>query len=343
MTLSRPAFRSIFTGLSAAVVAGTVLSFTASLQGQAPQGAGGSRARPQKAAAVAKTAWGDPDLQGIWTNTTTTSFERPDDLKDKAQLTEAERAKRDVETAKRVSFDNPVSAGNPGAYNEFWMERGRLTHQTSLVVDPPDGKIPPMTEEGKKRADALVASRKAHPADSWEDRSAYDRCITRGIPGAMVPGFYNHNYQIFQTKEYVAILVEMIHDVRIIPIDGRPFLNDGLRLWMGNSRGHWEGDTLVVETKNLTDRVFEVRPGVAFSSGRNMHLIERFKRVDAESLDYTFTVDDPTVYTRPWTASTPMAKIAGPIFEYACHEGNYAMPHILSAARSDEKGAADGK
>ena len=312
------------------------MSFAPSLEGQTSTSPRGPAARPQKTAPVPKTAWGDPDVQGIWTNTTTTPFERPDDLKGKALLTEAERATRDVETAKKVSFDNPDTAGATGAYNEFWMERGRLTNQTSLVVDPADGKIPPMTDAGKTRAEALAASRKAHPADSWEDRSAYDRCITRGIPGVMVPGFYNHNYQIFQTKEYVAILVEMIHDVRIIPLDGRPFLNDGLRLWMGDSRGRWEGDTLVVETKNLTDRVFEARPGVAFSSGRNMHLIERFKRVDAETLDYTFTVNDPTVYTRPWTVSTPMAKIAGPIFEYACHEGNYAMPNLLSAARSDE-------
>jgi hypothetical protein len=327
-------------GSTTTLVFALAAALSAPVNGQAQP----PKARPRAAKAPpARTAWGTPDLQGTWTNTTTTPFERPDDLAGKAVLTEAERESRNTETAKRLSFDNPDVAGSPGAYNEFWMDRGRLTHQTSLVIEPADGKIPAMTEAGKQRVAVLAASRKAHPADSWEDRSAYDRCITRGIPGAMVPGFYNHNYQIFQTKDYVAILVEMIHEARIIPLDGRPFLNDGIRQWTGNSRGHWEGDTLVVETRNLTDKVFEARPGVAFSSGGNLRLIERFKRIDADTLDYQFTVNDPTVYTAPWTVSTPMARLDAPIFEYACHEGNYAMPGILSAARSEEKGGADKK
>jgi len=330
-------------GLSSTTTLALALAaaLSSSINGQSqPAAAGGPRTAK---APPARTAWGTPDLQGIWTNTTTTPFERPDDLAGKAVLTEAERASRDTELAKRLSFDNPVSAGNPGAYNEFWMDRGRLTNQTSLVIEPPDGKIPPMTDAGKQRVERLAASRKAHPADSWEDRSAYDRCITRGVPGAMVPGFYNHNYQIFQTRDYVAILVEMIHDARIIPLDGRPFLNDGIRQWMGDSRGHWEGDTLVVETRNLTDKVFEARPGVAFSSGGGLHLTERFKRIDADTIDYQFTVTDPAVYTKPWTVSTPMAKIVTPVFEYACHEGNYAMSGILSGARAEEKGASEQK
>jgi hypothetical protein len=304
-----------------------------------------ARQQRSKASGTARTAWGDPDLQGVWTNTTTTSLERPADLADKPVLTDAEWKKRDAETAARVSLDAPLSRGNPGAYNEFWMERGRLNNRTSLVIDPPDGKVPPLTDGARKRADAITEGRKLHPADSWEDRGAYDRCITRSMPGAMMPGFYNHNYQIFQTPNYIAITVEMIHDVRIIPMDGRAHVTPNVRQWLGDSRGHWEGDTLVVETSNFNDKVFETRPGglVIYGFGDQSRLVERFKRIDANTLDYQFTVEAPTVFTKPWTVSTPMARIEGPIFEYACHEGNYAMPHILAGARSDEKAAAEAK
>jgi hypothetical protein len=311
------------------------------------QSASTAKQQPRsKASSTVRTSWGDPDLQGIWTNTTTTSLERPADLADKAVLTDEEWKKRDVETAARVSFDRaPTGRGNPGAYNEFWMERGRLNNRTSLVIDPADGKVPALTDTARKRADAITEARKMHPADSFEDRSAYDRCITRSMPGAMMPGFYNHNYQIFQTPTYVAVTVEMIHDVRIIPIDGRTHLTPNVRQWMGDSRGHWEGDTLVVETSNFNDKVFETRPGglVIYGFGEQSRLVERFKRIDANTLDYQFTVDAPTVFTKPWTVSTPMARIEGPIFEYACHEGNYAMPHILAGARSDEKAATETK
>ena len=321
-----------------------VLGVRSQAQTAAPAG---GKSPTRSTAAHPRMAWGDPDLQGIWTNTTTTTLERPDDLAGKPVLTDEEWKKRDSETAARVSFDRaPTGRGNPGAYNEFWMERGRLNNRTSLVIDPPDGKVPPLTESAKKQIDAIAEARRTHPADSYLDRSAYDRCITRSLPGAMMPGFYNHNYQILQAPGYVAVVVEMIHDVRIIPLDGRPHLNDGLRLWLGDSRGRWEGDTLVVDTTNLNDKVFETRPAainVIFGAGTNMHLVERFRRIDANTLDYQFTVDAPQVFTRPWTASTPMARIDGPIYEYACHEGNYAMPHILSGARSDEGAAAAKK
>jgi hypothetical protein len=289
-----------------------------------------------------RTAWGHPDLQGYWTNTTTTPLERPADVKE-AVLTGDDLKKRDAEVAARVSFDRPSRQGDPGAYNEFWMERGRLNPRTSLVIDPPDGKVPAFSADGQKRFDAQVASRKARPADSWLDRSAYDRCITRGMPGMMMPGFYNHNYQILQTPTHVVVTVEMIHDARIIPIDGRAHLTRGISQWNGDSRGRWEGDTLVVETTNISDAVLE-RPQsiVAFGLGSTMKLVERFKRVDADTIDYEYTVESP-IYSRPFTVSTPMAKIDGPIFEYACHEGNYAMPGILSGARHDEKVAAGAK
>jgi hypothetical protein len=284
-----------------------------------------------------KTAWGHPDLQGFWTNTTTTPLERPDDLVGKDVLTDQERAKRNAEVAERVSFDRR-SAGNVGAYNEFWMERGALNNRTSLVVDPPSGKIPSFTTEGKARADALLAARKAHPADSWTDRAAYDRCISRGIPGAMMPGFYNHNYQILQTPTHVAIVVEMIHDARIIPIDGRAQTPSEIKQWLGRSRGHWEGNTLVIETRNVTDKAFEPGGAAMYAVGGDVTLTERFTRTGPDTIDYQFTVDAPKIYTRPWTVLTPMLKIEGPIYEYACHEGNYAIKNILSAARAEESG-----
>jgi hypothetical protein len=289
---------------------------------------------------VPRTPWGHPDLQGIWTNTTTTPLQRPDELAGKAVLTDAEREARDRENREKRFIDQKPKPGETGAYNQFWFERGALTSQTSLVIDPVDGKIPEMTEPAKKRLEAQVAHRKAHPADSWLDRGPYDRCITRGMPGAMVPGFYNHNYQIFQTKDYVAILVEMIHDARIIPLDGRPHSGGRDGSWLGSSRGRWEGDALVIETRNTTNKLFEFPPTVAFGTGMTMTVVERFRRIDADTLDYQFTVSDPTVFTKPWTVSTPMVKTDGPIYEYACHEGNHAMVGILNAQRTAEKDAA---
>jgi hypothetical protein len=284
-----------------------------------------------------RTPWGDPDLQGYWTNTTTTPLQRPADLKDKAVLTGDELAERDRLVAERANQDRPPSAGNPGTYNDFWYERGVLGQRTSLVVDPPDGRLPPLTAEARTRAEDARQGR--GPADSYEDRSAYERCITRGLPGAMLPGFYNHNYHILQAPGYVVIHVEMIHDARVIPVDGRPPLPGALRQWLGSSRGRWEGDTLVVETTNFNDKVRE-QSLIAFSTGQNLRLVERFRRTGPASMDYEITVDDPTFYTRAWTASVPMIGMEGPIFEYACHEGNYGLTGILSGARAQEAAAA---
>jgi hypothetical protein len=318
------------------------------LAGLLPAGAAGQRAstsKPRAAGPVTappKTPWGDPDLQGIWSNTTTTPFERPADAADKTHLTEAERETQSKEVAARLDQDKPsAQAGAVVAYNEFWYERGTLTNRTSLIVDPPDGKMPPFTPEGQKRWAAMQAVRKSGAADTWLDRSAYDRCITRGMPGAMMPGFYNHNYQILQAPGYVAIVVEMVHDARIIPLDRRPHLPSNIRQWLGDSRGHFEGNTLVVETTNINDNVFE--RGAATGFGGNVRMVERFTRVGADQIDYQFTIEDAGTFTKPFTVSTPMAKIDGPIYEYACHEGNYAMSGILSGARADEKAAADAK
>ena len=317
--------------------------------------------QPAESAAAPRTPWGDPDLQGQWTNTTTTPLERPEDLSGKETLTDEELAVRDPEFAARISFDSPHREDR--SIYEVFMERGSLIRQTSLIVDPPDGKLPVMTQQAQRKHDAFVARWHGPPA-SWEDTNMYDRCITRGLPGAMIPGFYNHNYLIVQTPAYVVVQIEMIHDARIIPLDGRSHLQSGIRQWLGDPRGHWEGDTLVVETTNFTHKA-EQRAGLcgdpgcgalqvggrepdllktyfpAFSTGENLHLVERFTRLDADTIDYRFTVTDPTVDTRPWTASIPMKRIEDPLFEYACHEGNYSLPLGLSGARADEQKVAE--
>ncbi len=283
-----------------------------------------------------RTSWGAPDLQGIWTNATTTPLERPAQMAAKDVLTDEERRELDVRAAQNA--DRPPRPGDTGAYNSFWLESGLASNRTSLIVDPPDGRLPPLTPEAKRREDALEAARRKAPG-SWEDLNWFERCITRGMPGAMMPGFYNHNYEILQTPNYVAFNVEM-SSYRIVPLDGRPHISQGIRQWLGDSRARWEGDTLVVETTNLTDRVHERRrSNTVFGGSGQTTLVERFRRVDADTIDYGFTVTDPATFTRPWTASIPMHKIKGPVFEYACHEGNYALPNILKGARAQEKAA----
>ena len=292
---------------------------------------------PAAAQDAFRTPWGDPDLQGSWTNTTTTPLERPDELAGRARLTAEERAELDAEAIRNA--DRPPPPGSTGAYNNFWFERGVRTEQTSWIVDPPDGRLPPITAREQARMDALAVVRgaDAYPT-TWEDVNIYERCITRGMPGTMMPGFYNHNYLILQTPGYVVLRAEMIHDTRVIPLDGRPHVDPSIHLWLGDSRGYWEGDTLVVETTNLTDKVFERRfSNTVYGTGRHMRLVERFTRVDADTIDYRFTVSDPTTFERPWTAATPMAALDGPLFEYACHEGNYAIVNMLSGARARER------
>jgi hypothetical protein len=198
-----------------------------------------------------------------------------------------------------------------------------------------------LTPETQKAAEAEVAARKIAPADKPEDRGPYERCISRGLPGAMMPGFYNHNYQILQTPGYVAILVEMIHDVRIIPMDGRPHPGGAIKQWLGDSRGRWEGNTLVVETTNL--RKVDYRTTTVFGTSEKGKVIERYTRIGPDAMDYKITVEDPLTYTDTWTAQIPMAKVPGPIFEYACHEGNYGLPNILAGHRKEEAEAAAAK
>jgi hypothetical protein len=301
---------------------------------------------------VSRTAWGQPDLQGIWDFRTITPLERPENLAGREFLTQEEAAKLEKEVVDRNTLLDSRAAerttpggnvdrradGSPGFYNNFWLDGGTkpvASRRTSLVVDPPNGKVPAVTENGERRAEARRAYLKEHPADSWLDRSTSDRCLVGFNAGPpLTPGGYNQNLQLFQTADYVALLTEMIHTVRIVPLDGRPRLSDGIRQWSGDSRGHWEGDTLVVETSNFND---ERRWR---GSSKDMKLVERFTRIDADTLEYTYTVTDPATWTRPWTASIPLRRSNLPLYEYACHEGNYSMPHILSGQRAVDRAAA---
>jgi hypothetical protein len=286
-------------------------------------------------------------LEGVWNFSTITPLERPIDLGDKQVFTDEEAATFEREENRRQNRDliDPKKGGAqylPGSvlpYNEFWYERGNkiiASKRTSLIIDPPDGRIPPLTPVGQQRVDARAwAAREDQVgtvrADSWEDRSLADRCILGFNAGPpMTPGAYNNHLQIVQTAGYVVLVTEMVHDVRVVPIDGHPHLPPHLRQYKGDSRGRWEGGTLVVDTTNFR-RETSLR-----GSSASMHLVERFTRVDADTLVYEFTVEDPTTWTRPWTVNFPMRKVPGPIYEYACHEGNYALPNILSGARAHE-------
>ena len=288
-----------------------------------------------------RTPDGHPDFQGIWSNATITPLERPAEFAGKATLTEKEAEEFTQQNLQQNNFDRRdggAAADVNRAYNAFWYDRGTQTVKTqrsSLVIDPPDGRVPALTPEAQKRQAARAERRRLHPADGPEDRSLSERCLNWATAGPpMLPSFYNNNYQIVQTPDTFVIFNEMVHDVRIVPLDGRPHLPGSVRQWLGDSRGHWEGDTLVIETTNLTDKT-------AFrGSTENMRLIERFKRADADTLLYEFTVEDPAAFSRPWTVQIPSTRTAGPIFEYACHEGNYAMSGMLSSARAEEKAAA---
>ena len=293
-----------------------------------------------------RTPWGAPDLQGVWDFRTITPLQRPEELGDQAFLTEEEAANQEQEVVERnarlwnQAAQRTEAGGNVGAYNNFWMDRGTRTvgsRRTSLIVDPPNGRIPPLSAEGQARADARAEYRAAHPADSWEDRSVGERCVLGFNSGPpMEPRAYNNHMQLFQTADHVVILNEMVHDARIIPLDGGS-LHEGVTQWMGDSRGRWEGDTLVVDTTNFYNKnSFTERYGATTA----MTLVERFTRVDAETLLYEFTVEDPATWTVPWTVEVPMLYSDDQVWEYACHEGNYGMDGILAGHRAEERDAA---
>jgi hypothetical protein len=300
-------------------------------------------AKTAKTWTAPRTPDGQPDLQGFWTNTTYTPLERPKNIT-KEFFTEEEAR----EIAKHAA-DSEEEQTVPGTvadvhydFTQFGLDRSQgvmaLNLRTSLIVDPSDGRIPPMTAEGRKRTAAReeATKRRGATTDAAENENFSTRCIIMDRAGPpMLAGAYNNNYQIVQTPGYVMILVEMVHDVRVIPLDGRPHLPQNVRQWTGSYVGHWEGETLVVESTNFTDKT-------AFQgSSENMRLIERFTRVADDTIRYQFTVDDPATWARPWSAEVPMKKTIGPLFEHACHEGNYSLPNILAGARAEEKRAAE--
>jgi len=298
-----------------------------------------------------RTADGQPDLQGNWTNATLTPFQRPPELGNKEFFTEDEAAafeRQRIQANDVDRIEGPRGAADLGrrAYNNTWMDRG--THvtkyrRTSIVVDPPDGRVPAYTPAAQKRYDEFKAYSAKHPADGPEDRFLTERCILFGAVGPpMLPEPYNNNYSIVQGRNSVTILAEMNHDARTIPLDGRPHIPAEIKQWKGDSRGHWDGDTLVVETTNFRFNN-QSRFGVAWLDGMtdgNLKVTERFTRVDPNTIIYRATIDDPTVYTKPWTVELSMSKRTEPLYEYACHEGNYGMVGILSGAREEEKKAA---
>jgi hypothetical protein len=301
---------------------------------------------------VPRTAWGKPDLTGVWDFRTITPLERPANLADKEFLTveEAAKAEQDVVERNRRIDERPAERttaggnvdtradGTPGFYNNFWLDGGTKpvgTRRTSLVIDPPNGRVPALTPAAQKRAEERRAYLKEHPADSYEDRSASDRCILGFNAGPpLTPGGYNQNMQVVQTSDHVALTTEMVHTARIVPLDGRPQLNARFKQWSGEARGRWEGETLVIETTNFKEeRRWRGATG-------NMKLIERLTLIDPDTLEYKYTVIDPETWTSPWTASIPLRRATEPMYEYACHEGNHSMVGILSGARVADKEAA---
>ena len=289
-----------------------------------------------------RTAWGDPDLQGTWTNETITPFERPAALAGKPFLTPAEAAQLEARAARQrdTADDAPARAGDVGSYNQAWFDSGTRvvsTLQSSLVIDPPDGRVP-LRPEAQRQRDEYIA----RETDAADFMSPWDRCITRGIPGGLFPAGYNNGYQILQGPGYVLIHYEMIHAARIIPTDGRKHLPPQFRLWDGDSVGHWEGDTLVVDVTNFNGRGW-IATNAAAGNMRGvlqsdaLHVVERFRRVSASTIHYQATIDDPKTYTRPWTIAIPLERDdTYRIFEYACQEGNHSVENMLSAARVAE-------
>ena len=290
---------------------------------------------------ITRTPWGDPDIQGNYTNLYEdgTPLERTAQFEGRTldQVKGEELAKLKFETQQRTinNFEGPIHAPNNWWQDALDLRRGS---QAWLIVDPPDGRIPALTTEGQRRADAARRPIYDGGSASWEDRSLYDRCITRGLPGSMMPAIYGNSYKIVQGPGFVAIQYEMIHETRVIPLDGRPHVGRGIHLDMGDARGRWDGDTLVVETTN-----FKARSSYRNSNPDTLRLMERFTRIGLDKVRWSVTVDDSATWTRPWTFSMPLTQNDGEaIQQYECHEGNYGLRNILSAARAEEQRSAEG-
>ena len=303
--------------------------------------------RTSTAGSVLRTPWGDPDIQGIFTTDDELGvpFERPASMGQREFVTDAEFAERQAQAQRQASVDSeqfvaaaPAAGRGGGGVGPpgHWLERGQPSRRTSLIIDPPDGRIPFLDEEARKRSLVAVNARTSgqRPYDSASALDLYDRCITRGLPHVIFPTIYNNTSQIVQGPGYLAIRYEMIHDTRVIPIDGGPHVSPQIRHYFGDSRGHWEGDTLVVDVTNFPTHIVNYR-----GAGGGLRLTERFRRLDDETVRYEVTVTDPATFARPWTAALHLRHSTVPdVFEYACHEGNYAMRNILSGARDAERG-----
>jgi hypothetical protein len=315
------------------------------LFGSASSGSNGWAQAPAQAApaaenpaiTVARTPWGDPDLQGVWDYRTITPLERRPELGDRAFYTDEEIAQLEAGAARRM--DQPPDETTPAnlVHAQYMTDPGRFvdeSRRTSLIVDPSNGRVPELTPQAATRqAAARAAATPGGRANSWLDRTLMERCITRALPSSIMPGLYNNNIRISQAPGYVAIVHEMVHDTRIVPLDGSPFSD--MRTYLGESRGRWEGATLVVETRNFNGKA------PYRGSGENLRLTERYTRIGPESIDFSLTFDDETTWTQPWTVAYLMRPAEGELYEYACHEGNYGLRNILENARAEEKAAAE--
>ena len=301
-----------------------------------------------------RTPWGAPDLQGVWDFRTITPLERPEEFAGRELLTDDEAAAREGQALERA-VDRPPEPGRTGAYNRFWSDGPSFVEnrRTSLIVDPPDGRIPPLVPGAEHQIGSLDEDLpNSRPiryraggsgTDGHEDRGLSERCILGFNAGPpLTPGGYNQNIQVFQTPEHVVILNEMVHDVRIVPLDGRSHLPDDLRQWTGDPRGHWESDTMVIESTNFTSKAPSFSPTVTSSMGTGeiLHLTERLTRVGPNTMRYEYTLDDPATFTRPFTAVLFLNKSEEPLYEYACHEGNYGLLNTLLGAREAERAVA---
>ena len=326
---------AIVRALTILIAAGSLAPFSATAQPSA-----------RNTSSVPRTLDGHPDLQGVWDFGSVTALERPAALAGKEFLTDEDVADLEAQAA-AGRVDRPPRPGDPGSYNQFWFARGTRvagTRRTSLIVDPPAGRLPPYTREGEARMAAREEARRRNAGP--EDRDVDERCLLGFNSGPpMLPGAYNNFVQVFQGPGYVAILNEMVHDVRLVPLDGRPSLPQQIRQWKGDSRGRWEGDTLVIETANFMELgTAHPAPNMERLEAADSHLrlVERFRRLDADTLLYEFTMDDPTAWTMPWRVEMTMTRSDGALYEYACHEGNYGLFNILAGARTAEDAAQSG-
>ncbi|MCY4028916.1 MAG: hypothetical protein OXH75_21695 [Acidobacteria bacterium] len=295
-----------------------------------------------------RTAWGDPDLQGVWTGSTLTPLERPAQLAGQVYLTEEEAAALELRADESRFVERTPREGDPGTYNQIWFDPGLRTvpdRRTALIVDPPEARVP-YTAEMRERERLQVAYRVNGARNSWVDVDTGERCIGDGLPMFWLG--YNPNHQFLQTPDHVVIVHEMFRERRIIPLDADG-PRRGIRQWNGETRGHWEGDTLVVESTHFVDGTDERWAATWRMPTETMHLVERFRRVDADTLEYEFTLTDPAKFTRPWTVRLPLTTnqasrgvTEGPLYEYACHEGNYSIVNVLSGARAEERDADAG-